>query len=505
MFLSGCSASSGTETGDGGRGGVANASGGMQSSGAGGTSFAQGGSSVAKGGSTPGGAGSGGSPAGGSGTKSGGGSGNQAGQGGQGGSANRGGGTSAGGGPTGGAMAAGGRSAGGTTAGGTTAGGTTAGGSAGANTVGGAITQPSDPCAPRAGYRNLFAELLSKSEAEIDAKFDAAFQQLFKGSSSEKVYYESGSDEAYILDVNNNDVRTEGMSYGMMITVHMDKKAEFNRLWKWARTHMYQAGSGYFGWQASSSGQLRSTGSAPDGEEYFVTALILASKRWGDGSGIFAYSTEAKNLLTALATKGDFDAGSHLVTFGVGTGYSDPSYVLPAFYEMWACFDSKNAAFFKSAVTAGRQFFPKNVNSTTSLCSYLANFNGSPHSNGPDFNSDSWRCVGNIMMDHHLFHADPWQATFAKNYAAFFKTQLALRPMPDEYRLNGGVKVTHDDPAKGLIAQHALVAFGVPASEGTLFVQALWDLPIPSGNYRYYDAMLYMLSFLHVSGRFRIY
>jgi oligosaccharide reducing-end xylanase len=268
---------------------------------------------------------------------------------------------------------------------------------------------------------------------------------------------------------------------------------------------MYQASSGYFGWQASSNGQLRATGAAPDGEEYFVTALILAAKRWGDGSGIFAYSTEAKNLLTALATRGAFDTGSHIVTFGVGTGYSDPSYVLPAFYEMWACFDSKNQAFFKAAASAGRAFFPKNVNAKTSLCSYLANFNGSPHPSGPDFNSDSWRCVGNIMMDYHLYHVDSWQATFAKTYAAFFKNELPKRPMPDEYRLDGTVKVTHADPAKGLIAEHALVAFGVPPEDGKVFVQALWDLDIPSGTYRYYDSMLYFLTFLHVSGRFRIY
>jgi oligosaccharide reducing-end xylanase len=36
-------------------------------------------------------------------------------------------------------------------------------------------------------------------------------------------------------------------------------------------------------------------------------------------------------------------------------------------------------------------------------------------------------------------------------------------------------------------------------------VQALWDAQIPSGKWRYYDGMLYMLGLLHVSGSFRIY
>jgi oligosaccharide reducing-end xylanase len=37
------------------------------------------------------------------------------------------------------------------------------------------------------------------------------------------------------------------------------------------------------------------------------------------------------------------------------------------------------------------------------------------------------------------------------------------------------------------------------------FVQALWDAPIPSGKWRYYDGLLYTLALLHVSGNFRIY
>ena len=41
---------------------------------------------------------------------------------------------------------------------------------------------------------------------------------------------------AYLSDINNKDVRSEGMSYGMMIAVQMDKKAEFDALWNWSKT-----------------------------------------------------------------------------------------------------------------------------------------------------------------------------------------------------------------------------------------------------------------------------
>lgn len=41
---------------------------------------------------------------------------------------------------------------------------------------------------------------------------------------------------AYIEDTGNNDARTEGMSYGMMLCVQLDMKEEFDRIWKWAKT-----------------------------------------------------------------------------------------------------------------------------------------------------------------------------------------------------------------------------------------------------------------------------
>jgi oligosaccharide reducing-end xylanase len=39
----------------------------------------------------------------------------------------------------------------------------------------------------------------------------------------------------------------------------------------------------------------------------------------------------------------------------------------------------------------------------------------------------------------------------------------------------------------------------------TKFVEALWNAQIPSGHYRYYDGMWYLMGLLHCSGEFRIW
>lgn len=91
-------------------------------------------------------------------------------------------------------------------------------------------------------YRDLFAEQ-GHTQAESKAKIDKAFQQLFHGDGQEeRLYFETGANVngplAYITDWANNDARTEGMSYGMMIAVELNKKREFDALWNWANTYM---------------------------------------------------------------------------------------------------------------------------------------------------------------------------------------------------------------------------------------------------------------------------
>jgi len=79
-------------------------------------------------------------------------------------------------------------------------------------------------------YPNLFKDLLGKDESEIIQKINSAFEQLFYGNdSTQRIYYPVEPDMAYIVDINNKDVRTEGMSYGMMVSVQMDKKNDLDR------------------------------------------------------------------------------------------------------------------------------------------------------------------------------------------------------------------------------------------------------------------------------------
>ncbi len=51
---------------------------------------------------------------------------------------------------------------------------------------------------------------------------------------------------AFIWAADSNDIRSEGMSYGMMLAVQMGMQAEFDKLWKFAKQYMqYPANTGH--------------------------------------------------------------------------------------------------------------------------------------------------------------------------------------------------------------------------------------------------------------------
>jgi oligosaccharide reducing-end xylanase len=57
--------------------------------------------------------------------------------------------------------------------------------------------------------------------------------------------------------------------------------------------------------------------------------------------------------------------------------------------------------------------------------------------------------------------------------------------------------------APGLVATNAVASLGATHPRAANFVKALWALPVPSGQGRYYDACLYLMAMLHCSGQFR--
>ena len=59
-------------------------------------------------------------------------------------------------------------------------------------------------------WRNMLVEA-GYAQADIDAKIAAAYQMLYHGSETQRIYWEVADGTSYVSDVKNRDVRTEGV------------------------------------------------------------------------------------------------------------------------------------------------------------------------------------------------------------------------------------------------------------------------------------------------------
>ena len=401
-------------------------------------------------------------------------------------------------------------------------------------------------------YRNVFAEM-GYSQADIDAKVQQVFYDVFRGPN--KVYFEVGDSMGYVSDIKNHDARTEGMSYGLMIAVQFGEKDIFDRLWRWSKRYMqHQSGprEGYFAWSCKTDGTRNAEGSASDGELYFITALIFASNRWGNDTGI-NYKAEAQHILDCIMPReipadpnapafGPFgnqqgprksfliDPETKLITFtpdGFGQRFTDPSYHIPAFYEVWARWaDDGRADFWNECARRSRAYLHKACNDTTGLNPDMSQFDGSPMSGwggrrngGANFRYDSWRVPMNIALDYEWSCADgEWQRQYGEKIQNFFYSQ-GINDFVDQYRVDGSLP-SEDEilPAggSGKVLRHSIGLVATTAAASLMcrheksreFVDALWNAkhePFPDGYFdAYYDGLLRLFAFMHLSGRYRV-
>lgn len=371
-------------------------------------------------------------------------------------------------------------------------------------------------------YRNLWSEY-GYSEKEVKNRLEDAFQTIFYGTEEERFYREAGDDMGYLEDTGNHDVRTEGMSYGMMVCVQLDKKKEFDRIWKWVKTYMWMSegeGRYYFRWSCNTDGTPNSDGPAPDGEEFFAMALFFASNRWGDGEGIFNYSQEARNILSECVHKGEedhpgepmWDRERKLIKFIPGVDFTDPSYHLPHFYELFALWaKEEDRDFWKQAAQASREYLHLACHPDTGLSPEYSEYDGTPHTEHVEqfgrhdwYYSDAYRTMANIGLDSLWFGKDPWQKEIAQTFQEFYCVKQ--REHWDGVFLVDGTRL--EEKALHPVAVIAVNAQASLAAEGEFSrecMEKFWNTPLRTGDRRYYDNFLYLFAFMALSGNYRIW
>jgi oligosaccharide reducing-end xylanase len=131
-------------------------------------------------------------------------------------------------------------------------------------------------------------------------------------------------------------------------------------------------------------------------------------------------------------------------------------------------------------------------------------FDGRPHARRghEDFRFDAWRTLSNPAVDYAWDATDPWEVGQSNRVLRFLSTPGAQGH--DRFRIDG-TPVGDDPHSPGLLAMAATAGQAADPTLARPFVQALWDMDVPSGRYRYYNGLLYMLALLEDGGRFRAF
>jgi oligosaccharide reducing-end xylanase len=205
------------------------------------------------------------------------------------------------------------------------------------------------------------------------------------------------------------------------------------------------------------------------------------------------------------------DVDHFMIKFTPDTGANnstDASYHLPGFYELFARWGPKDDRdFWLKAADVSRDMFPKVVGAQTGLSPDRNNFdeteitgrNGQP----TDFGYDSWRTVSNWSFDYAWFRKDANETILSDRLQKFLISQ-GISMFADRYTLDGKpLSTRHSVGMVAATAAGSLAATRGPSEKA--FVEEMWRTPMPMGEQRYFDGMLYIFNMLHASGNFRIW
>ena len=363
-------------------------------------------------------------------------------------------------------------------------------------------------------YPNVLRDVLGKSDSDIAAKINGAFDQLFHGDpTNQAIYFPTEADQAYIRDILHGDIRTEGIGLGMMIAVELGKRDEFDRLWRYTKAHQVASGpaQGYIP-SFCNSGEAVPCND-PYGLQQITTSLLLARGRWQDVPGDIDYGREASDLLDLMRFKeayncaigevtSTFDPESKLAydtPVKAAAGISRPSIAMPAYYQLWG--QATGESFWSQAAAAAHEYWQASANPRTGLLPARATFDGTPVPGSDTFEPEGFRALISMAIDGIWFENPPSVVDESDRLLNFFYGQGSL--YGKIYSMDGTVADSTHDPS--LVAANGAIALISTSDHRDEFIKAVWDSPIPSGLYRYYTGLMELTSLLVLSGQMQIY
>lgn len=240
----------------------------------------------------------------------------------------------------------------------------------------------------------------------------------------------------------NNDTRSEGVGYGMVISAYMGDRETFDGLWRY---YQRTSTNGLMNWRRNGcdgGGGGGDGGSAADADIDAALAVLVADRQF-PGNG---YREQGAEILGAIrgqlfqnGCQGVLLAGSQFA----GCDCINPSYIPPGYYVAYGAVEQ--AAFWTQARDASYDYYSGVRNAQTGLVPAWSQANGNLQLGcGPqvagggqtnEYQADAARTPWRVAIDYQ-WTGDPRAADFLRGIGGFASSQQLMR-MRDRYTLAG--------------------------------------------------------------------
>jgi endo-1,4-beta-D-glucanase Y len=240
---------------------------------------------------------------------------------------------------------------------------------------------------------------------------------------------------------------SEGIGYGMLLSVYVNDQHLFDNLWKYEQSHLGQ--NGLMDWEIGPNNQITSggKGAATDGDEDMAWALIMADRQWGGSGSLGDTYLNHANQLIELILQYEVDVSrNYLLRPGDQWGNVDVtniSYFAPAYYRVFGQVTGKveewNRVIVGNYDILERSLNAASGNQDNGLVPAWCNSAGTPvvaYSGAPThFQNDSTRTPFRIGQDYCYFGDARAKAYLAKISA--FYASIGVSGIVDGYNLDG--------------------------------------------------------------------
>jgi len=233
------------------------------------------------------------------------------------------------------------------------------------------------------------------------------------------------------------DAVSEGVAYGMFLALYSNDQTYFNSIWNAGEKYMWNDGGKYYDWRRSSTGGSTGDGGpASDADQDIALLLIFADKLAERGVWVkgykstkgATYSERAKDILNTVKTSMIASNGALLPGQWGENGIINPGYFAPAFYRVFAEFDSTSRSAWNSLIDGCYAMIKKSPGYGFGLVPDWFDFDGKS-TGGAGYNAyfdgdalyrDAIRVFWRLGIDY-LWYGEPRAKTLLDSAFSFIK------------------------------------------------------------------------------------